>query len=290
MKIGLQIPEFDWPGGPEQTGATLVEMVEAADELGFHSISVADHVLQVPQLGGADRPLLECYTTLAFIAAHTSRVQLIPTVTAASYRAPGLLAKMVTTLDVLSGGRIWLGIGAGYFEGEARGLGLPLPPVPERLEVLEETIQICLQMWQGDERPFAGRHFQLERPLNVPQSLARPHPPIMIGGSGERKTLKLVARYADACNLYPLPDLPHKLDVLRRHCVTEERDYDTIEKTCMFYFNIGDDGRKRGELIEQLRGLAAHGIETVIGRVEGGHRITPIEAIARDVIPTVADL
>jgi len=290
MKIGLQIPEFDWPGGPARTGATLVEMVEAADELGFHSISVADHVLQVPQLGGADRPLLECYTTLAFIAAHTSRVQLIPTVTAASYRAPGLLAKMVTTLDVLSGCRIWLGIGAGYFEGEARGLGLSLPPVPERLEVLEETIQICLQMWQGDERSFAGRHFQLERPLNVPQSLTRPHPPIMIGGGGERKTLKLVARYADACNLYPMPDLPHKLDVLRQHCVTEGRDYDTIEKTCMFYFNLGDDGSKSGELIQQLRGLAAHGIKTVIGRVEGGHRITPIEALARDVIPAVADL
>jgi F420-dependent oxidoreductase-like protein len=290
MKIGLQIPDFDWPGGPARAGATLVEMVEAADELGYHSVSLADHVFQVPQLGGAEKPLLECLTGYGFVAAHTERVQLIPTVIAAPFREPGMLAKMVTTLDVLSGGRMWLGIGAGYYDAEARGLGLPLPPVPERLEVLEETVQICLQMWQGDETPFTGKHFQLERPLNSPQSLARPHPPIMIGGSGEKVTLKLVARYADACNLYPMPDLPHKLDVLRAHCETEGRNFDAIEKICMFYFDPGEDGSKTSELVDRLRGLAALGIETVIGRVEGGHRITPLEIIARDVIPAVADL
>lgn len=290
MKIGLQIPDFDWPGGPERITPTLVEMVQAADELGYHSVSLADHVMQGSFLGGAEKPILECLSTYGFVAAHTSRVQLIPTVIAAPFRAPGMLAKMVTTLDVLSGGRMWLGIGAGYDEDETRGLGLPLPPVPERLEWLEETIQICLQMWQGDETPFSGRHFQLERPLNSPKSLARPHPPIMIGGSGEKVTLKLVARYADACNLYPLPDLPHKLDVLRAHCEAEGRDYDAIEKVCMYHLNLNEDGSNTGEMIEGLRGLAAHGIETVIAWVIGGHRITPIEAIARDVIPAVAEL
>lgn len=290
MKIGLQIPDFDWPGGPQQMAPTLVEMVHAADELGYHSVSLGDHVMQGPFLGGAEKPVLECLSTYGFIAAHTQRVQLIPTVIAASFRAPGMLAKMVTTLDVLSGGRMWLGIGAGYDEDETRGLGLPLPPVPERLEWLEETIQICLQMWQGDEKPFAGKHFQLERPLNSPQSIARPHPPIMIGGSGEKVTLKLVARYADACNLYPMPDLPHKLDVLRAHCEAEGRDYDAIEKVCMYHLNLNEDGSNTGEMIEGLRGLAAQGIDTVIAWVIGGHRITPIETIARDVIPAVADL
>lgn len=290
MKIGLQIPDFDWPGGPERMAPTLVEMVQAADELGYHSISLADHVFQGPFLGGVEKPLLECLTSYGFVAAHTQRVQLIPTVLAAPFREPGMLAKMVTTLDVLSGGRMWLGIGAGYYEDEARGLGLPLPPVPERLEWLEETVQICLQMWQGDETPFAGKHFQLERLLNSPQSIARPHPPIMIGGSGEKVTLKLVARYADACNLYPLPDMPHKLDVLRAHCEAEGRDYDAIEKVCMYHLNLNEDGSNTGEMIEGLRGLAANGIQTVIAWVIGGHRITPLEAIARDVIPAVAEL
>ncbi|TMD66752.1 MAG: LLM class flavin-dependent oxidoreductase, partial [Chloroflexi bacterium] len=213
--------------------------------------------------------------------------------TAAPYCQPVLLAKTVTTLDVLSGGRAWLGIGAGDYEEEARGLGLPFPPLKERYERLEEMLQICLRMWhgeQGDERPFEGKHYRIERPLNLPQSLARPHPPILIAGSGEQRTLRLVARYADACNLQPGPQIPKKLEILRQHCEAEGRDYDAIEKTCMFAFDVGEDGSKVGELIEQLRWLASMGIQTVLGVIPHVYRIEPLEVIGREVIPAVADL
>jgi alkanesulfonate monooxygenase SsuD/methylene tetrahydromethanopterin reductase-like flavin-dependent oxidoreductase (luciferase family) len=214
-------------------------------------------------------------------------------VTGVHFRYPGMLAKTVTTLDVLSGGRAWLGIGAGHYEAAARGLGIPFPPPGERFEQLEETLQICLRMWngeRGDERPFTGKHYRLERPLNLPQSLSRPHPPILIGGAGERKTLRLVARYADACNLFPMPNLPQKLQALRRHCEAEGRDYNAIEKTCAFRFDVGANGAGVGELLGQLRWLAGMGIETVIGSVVGVEQITPLELIGREVIPAVAEL
>jgi alkanesulfonate monooxygenase SsuD/methylene tetrahydromethanopterin reductase-like flavin-dependent oxidoreductase (luciferase family) len=200
---------------------------------------------------------------------------------------------MVTTLDVLSGGRACLGIGAGYYQEEAQGLRIPFPTRKQRFELLEETVQICLRMWQGergDERPFQGKYYQLERPLNLPQSLSRPHPPLIIAGDGEHKTLRLVARYADACNLRPGPEIPKKLEVLRQHCEAEGRDYNAIEKTCMFAFDVGEDGSKVGELIGQLRWLAGMGIQTVLGVVPHVYRITPIEVIGREVIPAVADL
>ena len=244
-------------------------------------------------MGGPQGPMLESYTTLAFLAAHTSRTKLMTIVTATPYRYPGVLAKMVTTLDVLSGGRTWLGIGAGDYAEEARGLGIPYPPLKERFEMLEETLQICLRMWsgeRGDERSFEGRHYRLERPLNLPQSMSRPHPPILIGGDGEHKTLRLVARYANACSLRPRLELPEKLEALRRHCEAEGRDYYAIEKTCVFAFDLGEDGSRTGELIERLRWLAGMGIQTVIGRVEHMERITPLEVIGREVIPAVADL
>jgi alkanesulfonate monooxygenase SsuD/methylene tetrahydromethanopterin reductase-like flavin-dependent oxidoreductase (luciferase family) len=196
------------------------------------------------------------------------------------YRYPGILAKTVTTLDVLSGGRAWLGIGAAWNEQESRGLGIPFPPVAERFERLEETPQICLQMWRGDESPYHGAHYQLERPLNSPQSLTRPHPPIMIGGGGERKTLRFVARYADACNLFPTPDLARKLDVLRAHCEAEGRDYDEITKTCYFVYDVGEKGQKAGEM----------GFQAAIGGVVNVWQVTPLEVIAAEVIPAVAGL
>ncbi len=213
-------------------------------------------------------------------------------VTAATYRQPGLLAKIVTTLDVLSGGRACLGIGAGDYEKEALGLGLPFPALKDRFEMLEETLQICLRMWEGehgDDRPYRGEHYHLERLLNAPQSLTRPHPPILLGGSGE-KTLRLVARYADACNVRPGPDIPQKLETLRRFCDEEQRDYDAIEKTCPFVFDVGEDGSKVGELLGQLRWIAGMGIQTVIGFVPHVDRITPLVTLGRDVIPAVADL
>jgi len=290
LKIGLQIPNFTWAGGPESLGADLATIVRTADQAGFDSISVMDHFFQIRSIGPPDREMLEGYATLAFIAAHTSRTKLMTMVTGVTYRHPGILAKTVTTLDIVSGGRAWLGIGAAWNEQEHRGLGVPFPPLAERFERLEETIQICLRMWSDDEAPFQGRHYRLERPLNSPQSLSRPHPPILIGGGGERKTLRLVARYADACNLFMSPQIPHKLDVLKRHCQAEGRDYGTIEKTSLGSFDVGEGGAKVGRLIGQLRWLSSMGIETAIGSVKGVERIEPLEVIGREVIPAVQDL
>ena len=289
MKIGLQIPDFTWPGGPAKLGEHLASVARAADGAGFEFIGVMDHLFQIRSVGSAEREMLEAYTTLGYLAAHTSRAKLLAIVTGAPYRHPGMLAKIVTTLDVLSGGRAWLGIGAAWNEAEAKGLGIPFPPLAERFERLEETLQICLQMWSGDESPYNGKHYQLERPLNSPQSLMRPHPRIMIGGMGERKTLRLVARYAQACNLFPTPELPRKLEVLMAHCEAEGRDYDEIEKTSMFNFDIGENGENVGKTIGRLRQLSKLGIQTAIGSVKEAWRITPLELIGEKVIPAVAE-
>jgi F420-dependent oxidoreductase-like protein len=290
VKIGLQIPDFTWPGGPARLGADLAGVARTADAAGFEFISVMDHFFQIPVVGPAKREMLEAYTTLGYLAGVTSQAKLVTLVTGTVYRHPGILAKIVTTLDVLSGGRAWLGIGAAWNEEESRGLGIPFPPVAERFERLEETLQICLQMWRGDETPYAGRHYQLERPLNSPQALSQPHPPIMIGGGGERKTLRFVARYAQACNLFPTPDLAHKLDVLRAHCEAEGRDYDEIVKTCYFMFDVGEKGEKAGQVVDQLGGLAEQGFQTAIGMVARVWEVTPLEVIGSEVIPAVADL
>lgn len=292
MKLGLHINDYDWTGGAPRLGATLVEIARASDEAGFDRICVADHFWRSHYMGSVEGPELECYTTLGFLAASTRRAKLTAMVTAVSYRQPGLLAKIVTTLDVLSGGRAWLGLGAGDYEAEARGLGLAFPPLKVRFEMLEETLQICLRMWSGehgDDHPYQGQNFQLERTLNAPQSLTRPHPPILLGGSGE-KTLRLVARYADACNIRPGPDIPQKLATLRRFCDEEQRDYDAIEKTAPFAFDVGEDGSKVGELVGQLRWLAGMGVQTVTGFVPHVDDITPLEILGREVIPAVAEL
>ena len=290
MRIGLQIPDFTWPDGAGRLGEQLGAVARTADECGFQLIGVMDHFFQIRSIGRSEREMLEAYTTLGFLAAHTSRANLLGVVTGAVYRHPGVLAKTVTALDVLSGGRAWLGIGAAWNEEEARGLGIPFPPLAERMERLEETIQICLRMWSGDESPYQGRHYRLERPLNSPQSLSRPHPPIMIGGQGERKTLRLVAQYAQACNLFPSPQLPHKLSVLRRHCEDVGRDYDEIEKTSMFSFDVGENGEKVGQLIGRLRWLAGMGVQTVIGGMKDVWRLRPLEIMGREVIPAAAEL
>lgn len=292
MKLALQLNNYIWEGGPGKLGATLTRIAQTADEYGFDSIAVADHLWAVPPwMGPVEGQIPECYTTLAFLAAGTRRVQLMALATPPHFRYPALLAKMVSTLDVLSGGRAWLGIGAGDYADEAQGLGIPYPPAAERFEMLEETVQICLHMWSGehgDEQAYRGKHYQMERALNSPQSLTRPHPPILIAGSGEQKTLRLVARYADACNISPGPELPHKLDVLRRHCETEGRDYDSIEKTCPFLFDPGEGGSKVKELIDRLHWLAGMGIQTVFGAVPQVDRISPLEVLGREVIPAVA--
>jgi len=290
MKIGLQIPVFTTPLGPARLASKLTTVARTADEGGFEFIALSDHFFQVPGMGPAELEMLEAYTTLGYLAACTSRAKLITLVTGAVYRHPGILAKIVTTLDVLSDGRAWLGIGAAWFDEECRGLGIPFPSTTERFERLEETLQICLQMWRGDQGPYQGEHYQLDRPLNSPQALTRPHPPIMIGGGGEKKTLRLVARYADACNLFLGPDLPRKLDVLRAHCDAEGRDYDEISKTCYFAFDVGAQGEKAAEVIDQLGRLAELGFEAAIGMVADVWQVTPIEVIADKIIPTVASI
>src|SRR5580658_3124529 len=289
MKLGVHVADFTFPGGPAQLGPDLKRIAVAAEDAGFAKLSVMDHVWQIGVVGPPDHEMLEAYTALGYLAACTSRIELLAWVTAVVYREPGLLAKCVTALDVLSGGRAWLGIGAAWNEPEARGLGLPFPPTAERFERLEEALQICLQMWSDDDKPYMGQHYQLERTLNSPQCLRRPHPPILIGGGGERKTLRLVAQYAQACNLIAGRDLEHKLDVLRRHCDAVGRDYAEIEKTVIGPLDPGPDGDQVGVLVESMRGLAALGISHYHGSVRDAASITPIEVLGREVIPVVAE-
>lgn len=289
MKIGLAVADFAWEGGAPRMAETLASISRSADDAGFDVIGVADHVWQGPHMGGPEQPMLECFTTLATIAAQTRSIRVMPLVAGVHFRSPGLLAKSVTTLNVLSGGRADLGIGAGWYEDEARGLGIDFPPLAERFERLEETVRICLSMWdgeRGDEKPFTGEHYRLDRPLNVPQNLTRPK--IMIGGGGEKKTLRLVARHADACNLYPGPDLPGKLDVLRRHCETEGRDYDAIEKTCIMPFSVSD-AASADELAGVLRGLGGLGVQRVIGILEGSDQPRQVDLIGERVLASVSD-
>jgi alkanesulfonate monooxygenase len=290
MKLGLHVSNFTWPGGSAAIASDLTRIATAAEQQGFAKLSVMDHVWQIFNIGPPENDMLEAYTTLGFLAAQTEQIELLAWVTAVVYREPGLLAKAVTTLDVLSGGRAWLGLGAAWNEPEAKGLGLSFPPTAERFERLEEALQICLQMWSGDDKPYSGRHYQLERTLNSPQSLSRPHPPILIGGSGERKTLRLVAQYAQACNLFPGPDLEHKLDVLRRHCEAVGRDYDQIEKTIMGPLDPGPNGENVPRLIGSMRQLAGLGITHYHGSVPDASSISPIELLGERVIPEVADL
>jgi F420-dependent oxidoreductase-like protein len=289
MRLGLHIPSFTWPVPAESVGVVLGEVAQTADEVGFDRISVMDHVFQIPNLGAAHMEMFEAYTTLGFLAAKTSAAKLLGLCTAVVYREPGLLAKAVTSLDVISGGRAMLGIGAAWNSEEADALGLQFPPIAERYERLEETLQICLQMWSGSEEPFDGKHYHLGRTLNSPQSLTRPHPPILIGGSGERKTLRLVAKYADACNLYS-GEYTHKLDVLRAHCEREGRNYDEIEKTVMYELDPGPNGERCNKIVDELGALAELGFTVAHGAVPNVSAITPVELLGERVIPEIAEL
>jgi F420-dependent oxidoreductase-like protein len=261
MRVSLSITQF--PNGPGH--APLDQIVWVADEGGIDTVWVADHLIQADPAAVPDSEMLEAYTTLGFLAAHTQRVRLGTMVTGVTFRPASMLIKAVTTLDVISGGRAWLGVGAGYQQNEARAMDLPLPPVGERFERLEETLQLALQMWSGDRSPFEGRHLHLERPVNNPPPLREPHPPILVGGMGERKTLRLVATYADACNLFDIPDegktISRKLDVLARHCDALGRDYGEIEKTVSTRLNPGESP---GEFAGRCAALAKLGIEHAV--------------------------
>src|SRR5712692_498912 len=246
MRLGLQVPNFTWPNGQEQLGDTFGLIAERAERAGLYSLWVMDHFFQIGFSGPPELEMLEGYSALAFAAGRTNHIKLGTMVTGVTYRHPGILLKTVTSLDVLSHGRAYLGIGAAWNEEEHRGLGVPFPSVAERFERLEETLQIAHQMWAGNDKPYEGKHYQLARPLNSPQAVQKPHPPILIGGTGERKTLRMVAQYGDACNIFarlPKPEIERKLGVLREHCQAVGRPYEQIEKTTLSSFNLTRDGR-----------------------------------------------
>jgi F420-dependent oxidoreductase-like protein len=293
MKIGLQIPNFTWPGGAAQLAPKLREIAQTADDGGLASLWVMDHFFQIPPVGAAELDMLEGYSALSFLAAVTRRVTLGTMVTGVTYRNPGVLVKSVSTLDVLSGGRAVLGIGAAWFEREHRGLGVPFPPLSARFERLEETLQIAHQMWSGNSTKYEGKHYQLAETLCVPQPLAKPRPPILIGGMGEQKTLRLVAQYADACNLFThagVAQLKHKLEVLRRHCNALQRDYARIEKTSLATLTLRDDAASVGAAIATCRELANAGIQHAIFNMPEVHSVKPVELLARRVLPEVRGL
>ncbi|NJC12600.1 F420-dependent oxidoreductase-like protein [Micromonospora profundi] len=290
MKLGLHYWSFSNPADPAMIAPTLAEAATTAEQAGVASFTVMDHFFQMDAVAPAEEPMLEAYTTLGYVAANTQRMTLGVLVTGVMYRYPGLLAKTVTTLDVLSGGRARLGIGASWYEREQRGLGVPVVPVAERFERLEETLRICLQMWSDDNGPFEGRHYQLAETINSPQPLSRPRPPIMIGGGGEKKTLRLVARYADACNLFGTAEgageVARKLDVLREHCAAEGRDYDSIVKTVVAHRPPLDDVEA---FLAEVAEYAALGVTEV--QVTPDRR--PVEFAQRlgdEVVPRLADL
>ncbi|TDD48883.1 LLM class F420-dependent oxidoreductase [Nonomuraea terrae] len=260
MDLGLTCPRFLWPGGDAAIGERFAAVAVGADRAGLRSLWVMDHLFQIPNFGAVEDPMLEAYGALSYAAALTSRVTLGALVTGVGHREPGLLVKQVSTLDALSGGRAVLGIGAGWYEAEARGLGLRFPPVAERFERLEETLRIARLMWSDADGPYEGRHYRLERTLNAPQA----NPPILIGGSGERKTLRLVAQYADAGNLLYGADVRHKLGVLRAHCERLGRPYEEIEKT--LHMRIAE-GQSMEESVKRCADLAAMGIDHVIAAV-----------------------
>lgn len=286
MEIGLHIADYAWTGGSAALGPRLAQHAREAEDCGVTRITVMDHLWQMNayDLGPYENDMLEAYSVLSFLAAVTSKVRLHALVTAAAFRHPAMLAKQVSALDVLSGGRAGLGIGAGASVDESRGLGLPVPDTRERFELLQEAIEICLQMWSDSDAPFHGRHNQLERTLNAPQSLQRPHPYLLIGGEGERRTLRLVAQYADACNIGAGPGAAHKLDVLRAHCEAVGRDDATIEKTTMFAINPGTTKDDIVRTVEPLRELGFTTAYIFAQRMPDPGRIIDVVA------PAVAEL
>lgn len=294
MKLGLQVPSFTYPQGQENLGDMFGLIAERAERAGFSSLWVMDHFFQIGFVGPAEHEMLESWSALAFAAARTNRIKLGTMVTGVTYRYPGLLVKTATTLDVLSHGRAYFGIGAAWNEEEHLGLGVPFPPLAERFERLEETLQIAHQMWAGDEKPFVGKHYRLQRPLNSPQAVRKPHPPIMIGGSGEKKTLRLVAKYGDACNFFAhMGDdaLKHKLSVLREHCENEGRPYTDIERTTLNSFSLTRDGRdgtlSPSQAIEWFASQAELGIDQAIFSLRNVHDLEPFDVLANEIVPAV---
>ncbi|RAY16986.1 LLM class F420-dependent oxidoreductase [Actinomadura craniellae] len=287
MRLALHINDYSGLGAPHQMAPALARIARTAEDAGFARLSLTDHLWQISMLGEEYEPMLESYTTLGYLAGQTRSIELQTLVTAATYRPPGLLAKIVTTLDVLSEGRAWLGIGAGWNDEEATGLGLPFGPLGERYARLEETIKICRQMWSDSRDSFVGEHYQLASTLNSPQPPTRPGPRILVGGGGERVTLRLAAKYADAFNVFGGPDAGQKLTRLREHCAEIGRDADAIEKTAVLPY-AGDGAGGVDGLLEELRRLHELGFTTVYSSVPDVATITPLETIGAKVIPEIS--
>jgi F420-dependent oxidoreductase-like protein len=289
VKIGLQIPSFTWPGGDAAIGPTLARIADTADAASFDSLWVMDHFFQIRGVGKVEEPMLEGWTALGYMAAHTKKATLGLMVGGVHYRLPGLWAKAATTLDVLSGGRAYLGIGAAWNEEESNGLGFPMPPLGVRFEMLEETLQICHRMWQGvrgSEAAFDGRHYHATRLLNSPQALSKPHPRILIGGGGEQKTLRLVAQYADACNIFGGPDqLTHKFAVLRERCAEVGRPFEEIERTNLQSVDLRSE--TPAQIVDRFATLAEVGVQHVILNMAGVSDPGNIETFGREILPKV---
>ena len=298
MKVGLQISSFTWPGGPEAIGPTLARVVRDADDMGFDSIWVMDHFFQIRGVGRVEEPMLEGMTTLGFMAAHSKRARLGLMVGGVHYRYPGLWVKSTTTLDVLSGGRAWLGIGAAWNEEESRALGVPFPPLGVRFEMLEETLRIAHEMFAGErgsEASFQGRQYRAERLLNSPQSISRPRVPIMVGGGGERKTLRLVAQYADACNVFGSPEgIARKYAILDAHCAAVGRDPAEIERSTLQNVRLGPPGAARTEspaqVVDRFGELSDAGADHVIFELKDVHVPEYLETVGKDIIPALHTL
>jgi F420-dependent oxidoreductase-like protein len=295
MKVGLQICSFTWPGGTEAIAPTLARIARQADDVGFDSIWVMDHFFQIRGVGKVEEPMLEGMTTLGFLAAHTARARLGLMVGGVHYRDPGLWVKATTTLDVLSGGRAWLGIGAAWNEDESRSLGFRFPPLGERFEQLEDTLRMAHDMWTGErgtEAALDGHHLRATRLLNSPQALSRPRIPIMVGGGGEKKTLRLVAQYADACNVFGSPEaIARKYAILDAHCAAVGRDPAEIERTTLQNVRLGPDGSARTEtpaqVIDRFGELSDVGVEHVIFELKDVHDPTYLERAGRDILPAL---
>lgn len=309
MRVGLQLPWYDVSRGVSNLRPSLAAIAETAEEAGFSSLWVMDHFFMIaftsppfPRANVVEDPMLEAYTTLGYLAGRTERLKLGALVTGVNYRYPGILIKTVTTLDVISGGRAYFGVGAGWYERESRGLGAPFPPTADRFEMLEETLQIARQMWRDGPNavPYDSKHAQLAEPISSPGPVSTPHPPILVGGSGERRTLRLVAQYADACNLnlgpgpadYPtyVGAIRHKLDVLRRHCDTVGRDFDAIERTALGTVYLASGAMTAHDVIALLRQAADAGIQHAIVNMPNAHELTPLKQFGSEIIPAVAEL
>ncbi|HUG30948.1 MAG TPA: LLM class F420-dependent oxidoreductase [Candidatus Limnocylindria bacterium] len=296
MRFGLQVSSFSYPGGTDRLAPTLERIVRTADEVGFDSIWVMDHLFQIRSVGRPEEPMLEGWTALGFIAAHTKRARIGLMVGGIHYREPGIWVKAATTLDVLSGGRAWLGLGAAWNQEESEGLGFEFPPLGVRFEMLEETLQIAHEMFEGElgsQRALAGRHYQPTRLLNSPQSISRPRVPIMIGGGGERKTLRLVARYGDAANVFGGPEkIHHKWQVLRGHCEAVGRPYDEIERTTLQgNLRVSADGAGGSEtpaqVIDRFGELGDAGAQHILFSVRDVFRTEQLELLGSTVLPAL---